>query len=90
MSADTLVKRLRKHGGNGFVIGTDAADRIESLEAELAAVRGDARRYRWLRDSEWDCFDSAWLVKIDVYGQGPSDLDAYIDATIASEAQEPH
>lgn len=59
---------------------------FERLRAEAEALRKDAERYRWLRDGaddgEWECFESKWLIKHDVYGQGPADLDAAIDAAI--------
>lgn len=65
---------------------------ITRLRAEAEALRKDAERYRWLRDEaddgEWDCFDSAWLIKNDVYGQGPADLDAFIDAAIAATKEQ--
>lgn len=55
-----------------------------ALQSALKAVVEDAERYRWLRDGaddgEWECFESKWLIKHDVYGQGPADLDAAIDA----------
>ena len=45
---DDLVKRLRKHGGNGFAIGTEAAAEIERLreektdyEAEILRIHND-------------------------------------------------
>lgn len=63
-----------------------AAAEITRLRAEAEALRKDAERYRWLRDGaddgEWECFESKWLIKHDVYGQGPADLDAAIDAAI--------
>lgn len=52
---------------------------------EVEPLRQNAERYRVLRDDpEWDCFDSRWLHKHDLYGQTGADLDAAIDATIRS------
>lgn len=49
------------------------------------AVERDAARYRWLRDDEeWAFFDSGWLVKHDLYGQGSDSLDAFIDAAMVA------
>lgn len=43
-----LVDRLR----------SSAASRIEALEAENAALRADAERYRFIRSFDgWGCFD---------------------------------
>ncbi len=36
---DDLLKRLRKHAGNGFLIGGEAADRIAALTAEVESLR---------------------------------------------------
>lgn len=49
----------------------------------------DAARYRWLNgpDSDWGPFDSAWLSRNNLYGQDPADMDAFIDAARASQAQ---
>lgn len=57
---------------------------VERLQARLGEARADARRYRWLRDSEDDDAVSS-LIQICNYGQeaylldGP-ELDAAIDA----------
>jgi len=48
-------------------------DRIEQLEAENAALRDDAERYRWLRD------DNAFFPEEQMI-MGGDDLDAAIDA----------
>ena len=53
-------------------------------EAMLDAAQ-HAKRYAWVRNSDWDCFDSRWLSAHDVYGQGPDELDALIDAKMAED-----
>ena len=67
--------------------------KMEANKAAHDAMVKDAGRYRWLcdgaDDGEWECFDSRWLIKHDVYGQGPSDLDAAIDAEIQRAALGP-
>jgi hypothetical protein len=60
----------------------EAAAELTRLQAELDAAMVDARRWQWLRDGEWEPFDSAWLCKHDLYGQGPAELDAFADAAI--------
>jgi len=46
----------------------------------------DAARYQWLRDStEWEPFDSAWLVKHDIYGCPTLAMDVAIDAARAAQ-----
>jgi hypothetical protein len=72
----------------------DAATPLSAEPAQVADdVEQDAARYRWLRDEadngEWECFDSGWLIKHDVYGQGARELDAAIDAARATAAKEP-
>ena len=53
-------------------------------ELMLAAAQ-EAARYRWIRDSDWDCFDNRWLSEHNVYGQGSDELDELIDAKIAED-----
>ena len=53
--------------------------RIAELEAELAACREDAARYRWLRDvggSTWNPLAKRYMDSCAL----PSDVDAAIDA----------
>ena len=59
-------------------------DRIARLLARLEEAEADAGRYRWLNgpDSEWEPFDSSWLSHVNLYGQMPADMDAYIDAAM--------
>ncbi len=59
----------------------------EASERAWIPVARDAARYRWLNspEGEWEPFDSAWLVKADLYGQNPADMDAYIDEAIQSQ-----
>lgn len=90
MSADTLIARLRTPlSGMKVSLLTEAADRIEFLEAELA-------RYEWLKrrllafDAEWgDPATPVVVFKWPAKARIGVDLDAAIDADIASEAQEP-
>jgi hypothetical protein len=60
-----------------------AAPMAQAAAVPEAVVR-DAARYQWLRDqqNDWDAFDSSWLVKQDLYGQGPDEMDAFIDEQI--------
>ena len=51
----TLPMRLRCNEDNGLTLETDclmseAADRIEQLERELAEAQKDTKRYYWLQD----------------------------------------
>ena len=79
----------------------EAADRIESLSAQLASAREDAERYRWLRLNElrndWGSGEVTfhWLAPLDGGGSLEATLelnrrafDAAIDAAIAGAKQE--
>lgn len=71
-------------------------DKIVALQSDAPVAaqpltdqdRMDAKRYRWLRDEddggEWACFDSSWLCKHDIYGEGPREMDAAIDMAMAA------
>ena len=66
--------------------------RIEALEAELAACRKDAERYRWLRDGKLPSPPNGMEYPIPVWsrsGAGIWDvgLDAAIDAALAAQEQ---
>jgi hypothetical protein len=56
-------------------------ERAEKAEAELAACREDAERYRWLRDGEIVC-DTDFPAAKDIAGNALwlEELDAAIDA----------
>lgn len=55
----------------------------DRLRSELEVVKADAARYRALRDDgEWIAFDTVWLHEHDLYGQGPAEMDAAIDAAM--------
>ena len=66
------------------------ADEIERLRAERDALRADALRYRWLRDSHpadgtlWVAFDIPPRVR----SRRLESLDAAIDAAMASQTTE--
>jgi len=55
-------------------------DAIEKQNAQ--GTTKEAARYRWLRDSEWEMFKDGWLAEMDIYGEGPDEMDASIDATM--------
>lgn len=56
----------------------EAATEIELLLRQVAALRNDAARYRWLRDQR------GWPLR---ESPGGSSLDSYIDAAIAESAK---
>ena len=59
---------------------------IAELEVEFEALRADAARYRWLRDSGWD-HSEAWQPAYDALNNGgmtPAEVDAEIDAAMES------
>lgn len=56
---------------------------IERLQVAEDAAK-DAERYRLLRNSEWEMFESNWLHMHDLYGAEAMDMDAFIDAAIAA------
>ena len=47
-----LTERLRSTQNPGLAVRQQAADALERLAAENAALRKDAERYRWLRIAE--------------------------------------
>ena len=57
--------------------------KFEQLEAELAAARVDAERYRWLRDK---CNSEAFLSAL--YFKYEDDFDAAIDAARSRHSNE--
>jgi len=60
----------------------EAADRIAALRAELAAVRVDAERYRWLFPDNGDSV-KARVSRVYREWDGQSDWHATVDAAIA-------
>lgn len=83
---DELVLSLRiwMHSSSPALAAdlSNAADTIDALRAEVAALRQDAARYRWLRDGErtlreWDSIRDLW----------ESTLDAAIDAALSKEGK---
>lgn len=60
-------------------------DRLAAAEARNATLTDDAARYRWLRDeTEWEPFESAWLIEHDIYGCPTLAMDVAIDAARAA------
>ena len=87
-------ERLRVAGERvGIIAGCDTAelmaDEIECLLAEVAGLREDAERYRWLRDMartvDWTQYikDTAYVCHCRI---GPQGMDAAIDAARKGEA----
>jgi hypothetical protein len=74
-----LIDRLRVHPVFGLrppvhgKLRNEAADALERLTAENAALRKDAERYRWLRDRAWP---------FEFNGNTPEDADAAIDKSM--------
>ena len=67
-----------------FYVNYSASAPVEApgmASVDAAEDARDAARYRWLRDGQnWDCFDWAWLGEMGIFGDGPNDMDAAIDA----------
>lgn len=92
----TLQERLRPGMHNigaarsHQAIMAEAADRIDALERENAALRKDAERYRWLRDNmvqDGANYDGFMSTR-DLFPRGneyPGNLDAAIDAAMAQK-----
>lgn len=59
-----------------------AGEAILALLDRLEKAEKDAERYRWLRDSEWEMFEDHWLCERHIYGEGPDELNAAIDAAM--------
>ena len=60
-------------------------DRLAAAEARNATLTDDAARYRYLRDeTEWEPFESAWLIKHDIYGCPTLAMDVAIDMARAA------
>ena len=83
-------------GASGSVLVDDAKQAKAALQSAIEALQADAERYRWLRDPN---SDSTWLFSPGSYDAryglvdlgdmlSESELDASIDAAMASQAQE--
>lgn len=98
----TFKDRLREWEGpfdwiNGRDLAADADQQLASKDAEIAALREDAERYRWMRQSlYWDGY--AWWIpdlpvsSPDVHSLSQSDdvpypTDAEIDASVDAEIE---
>ena len=91
INADEVSSRAAYEAGQ-----SESADKIASLEAECAALKADAERYRWLRGKSWtDQSDGgfsgshrlpsfqAWRDDEDKKTRIPRrDIDAAIDAAM--------
>lgn len=90
----TLQERLRAlrrmYWGGDTQALDEAIDRIDALEGEIAALRKDAERYRWLRDNmvqDGDDYDGFMSTR-NLFPRGneyPGNLDAAIDAAMAQK-----
>lgn len=71
-----------------YIVAVADESVILDLLTRLEAAEKDAARYRWLRDGpeEWDCFSTAWLGGLGIYGDGPVQMDMAIDKLIAIAA----
>lgn len=82
------------HSGNSPIewianAALSAAQEMARLKAENEALRKDADRYRWLRESgqcEWDASYEKLELRIETPHFDDSNLDACIDAALAGEA----
>ena len=69
-------------------VATKAADRIDALEAEVAALTKDAGRYQWLRHGDNDEFVIKETPLGNPYLSRNELLDAQIDAAIAAQEEQ--
>lgn len=88
-SAETILKlrqdlaEARQISGYDWDFLEAQAQSIRELQADLAAARADAERYRWIRDNH-EVRGRAMEI---VYGMNGSDWDAAIDAAQAQDAE---
>lgn len=94
MSADAKMVPVAWHIGPIFKLGSEKPGRFGADDSRwqplysadtIAALRKDAERYRFVRDgllSPRDVFDTTWLMERGAL----NDLDAAVDAAIASHA----
>lgn len=87
LGANASFQRAAREYAEEYAAMTVAAERERCAKVCVVplniAVENDAERYQWIRNSDWDCFDSRWLSAHDAYGAGPDELDALIDAKMA-------
>ena len=76
LDAEFAQGRISNHNGR------KAAAEIRLLLDRVEKAKKDAERYRWLRDSEWEMFADRWLCECHIYGEGPDELNAAIDAAM--------
>lgn len=57
-----LIKRLRKHGGKGFVIGNEAADALERAEQEVASLRAELIAYKAVVECSHEAIPEAQCI----------------------------
>jgi len=87
---DDLVARLREAWVShriGNHTAHEAADRIEQQAREIAALKADAERYRWLAEPTYNSLDKGFYISVNCDLVGllhgdiiPKDvLDAAID-----------
>jgi len=88
MDYDDLVVDLRQE--TACIRGPQAADAIVALRAEVAALRQDAARYRWLR-SRFRVFgphidgQHGWCAMGDIGRLRGPNFDAAIDAALPAQ-----
>ena len=85
-----LIKRLRDDEfGPPTEIELQAADRLENLEAENAALKRDAERLDWLEQHPWydaqECLDFVDEWRTPDGKRHSAGLRAAIDASIAEK-----
>ena len=77
-----LIEQLRDLANcrhDDLSIGYEAAERIEQLEREIAELKADAMRYRWLRDNKAANNDHCWHFQTGPIIPALLVLDAAID-----------
>ena len=92
---DLLLHNLRTIGTHHCdgTVGEEAADEIERLRAEVAGLREDAARYRWLRSPNtgpatiWELISDECNPPYMTLKYG-ANLDAAIDAALAARKGE--
>jgi hypothetical protein len=62
-----------------------ACDEIDRLRAEVAGLREDAQRYKYLRDVAWETGSLIFYAE----RYGPEDWDAHIDAELFARVAAP-
>lgn len=81
---DELRSDAEFHAKTGRAWSASALDVIDLLD-HIAALEKDAGRYKWLRDeTDWEPFDSSWLIEKDIYGCSTRAMDVAIDTAMES------